>query len=116
MNLFSGIERLITERGSAAVLRDRILLIKEQNESLQGKITDLEAEVEVLKKKNAELAEKANPADEKHKIKWGCLKFEGDETLYCPGCYFNRRKKIPTSRIDSQMRYCAGCKGGIPSG
>jgi hypothetical protein len=51
-----------------------------------------------------------------YKMKWGCLVFEGDENLYCPGCYLDRGNKIPTSRANIGFRYCSACRASIPSG
>ncbi len=116
MNIFSEIDRLITEHASAAVLRERVALVKEQNDSLQKKVAELEMEVTALKIKNTELEDKLTSGQESYKMKWGCLIFEGDENLYCPGCYLDRGKKIPTSRFNIHKRFCSACKTRIPSG
>ena len=41
MSLFGNIEKLITEHGSAAVLRERIALAQEKHEALEKKLADL---------------------------------------------------------------------------
>jgi predicted nuclease with TOPRIM domain len=116
MSIFSEIDRLITERGSAAILRERVALVKEQNESLQKKVVTLEGEILALQKRNAELEKMVERPEASYTMKWGCLKFDGDEKLYCPACYLERRKKIPTSRVNSSRRYCSVCKVPIPVG
>jgi len=51
--------------------------------------------------------------EEKPRFKWGCYVFEGDEILYCPACFENRNKKIPTSRLNSKFRQCPSCKARL---
>lgn len=58
MSIFTEIERLITEHGSAAILKERVALAREQNEALAKKVGQLEAEVAELKKKNGDLESK----------------------------------------------------------
>jgi hypothetical protein len=49
MNVFSEIDRLITEHGSATILRERVALVREQNDALQKKVGELQSEVERLR-------------------------------------------------------------------
>ena len=49
MNIFDGIEKLINEHGSAAILRDHVALFKDQLSILKEKFAVLEAENQNLK-------------------------------------------------------------------
>lgn len=52
------IERLITEHGSAAILRERLGLASEQYAALEKKVAELQAEKERLESENSELKQK----------------------------------------------------------
>lgn len=121
------IERLINEHGSAAILKERLALASDQYAALEKKVSELQTENERLrldyeecKKQQRALDEKlshtSSPDASSYKMKWGCVLLEGDETLYCPSCYFGNNKKAPTSRVNSSSRFCAVCKTQIPSG
>ena len=49
MNIFGEIERLITEHGSATILRQRLELAKEQYSALENKVTELRSENDNLR-------------------------------------------------------------------
>ncbi len=51
------IERLITEHGSAAILRERLALAAEQYSALEKKVVELQAENKHLKSENSKLQE-----------------------------------------------------------
>jgi hypothetical protein len=55
VRLLDGIERLITEHGSAAILRERVALAREQYAALETKVADLERDNETLRSSNAGL-------------------------------------------------------------
>lgn len=57
MGLLDGIEKLITEHGSAAILRERIALAREQYAALEKKTSELQAENERLESSSAKLQE-----------------------------------------------------------
>jgi len=130
VGLLDGIEKLITEHGSAAILRERIALandkysaLQAENSSLKSQNAILKSENEALKLDNKKLQEQRQ--DEIHgtkpqewKMIYGCLKFDGDDkALYCPACFLDRGKKIPTSRnAGGRFRFCSACKTDIPAG
>ena len=55
MNIFDGIEKLITEHGSATILRERLSLASDQYASLERKITELETKTSELESENQRL-------------------------------------------------------------
>lgn len=55
MGLFDGIEKLITEHGSAAILKERITLAKEQYAALEKKLSDSDLQVKALESENQRL-------------------------------------------------------------
>jgi DNA-binding MarR family transcriptional regulator len=55
MALFDPIEKLITEHGSAAILRDHVALFKDQLAILKDKFATLQTENEALKAENQNL-------------------------------------------------------------
>jgi len=57
MGFLDSIERLITEHGSAAILRERISLANDQYALLEKKVSDLQSENECLKLDNSKLQE-----------------------------------------------------------
>jgi hypothetical protein len=118
MGLADAIGKLITEHGSAEILRAHLALIRDQaavidreNASLSTRLRDAEKKNESLTMELALLKR----TEEKPTMKWGCVVFEGDENLYCPACFYDRGRKIPTSRKGPGHRFCAVCKTDIPS-
>jgi len=48
MSIFGELERLITEHGSAMILRERLLLAKDQYEALEKEVSELHSENKAL--------------------------------------------------------------------
>lgn len=55
MGLLEGIDKLITEHGSAAILRERIALARDQYAALEARAADLQKENQHLNSVNTEL-------------------------------------------------------------
>jgi hypothetical protein len=55
MNLFDAFDRLITEHGSATIMRERLTLIRDQMQALEKKVADLQTENAALVERNGEL-------------------------------------------------------------
>jgi hypothetical protein len=55
MGLLDGIEKLITEHGSASILRERIAFAREQYSALESRVSELQRENERLNSANASL-------------------------------------------------------------
>ncbi|CAB1065507.1 hypothetical protein D1BOALGB6SA_10304 [Olavius sp. associated proteobacterium Delta 1] len=119
MGLVDLINKLITEHGSADILRDHLELIREKVKVLEKENTELKAHKEATEKKIEALSSDLNALrrnEQKPKMKWGCLVFDEDNTLYCPSCFYKEGKKIPTSRKNIKYRYCSVCRADIPAG
>lgn len=89
---------------------------------LQGVLIDARQQMleiqdryEALLRENKQLKEAAAPRD-RPTLFYGCYKFEGDDRLYCPGCYDSKGKKYVTSRLNSRFRQCTVCRVEIGSG
>jgi hypothetical protein len=100
MNLFDGLEKLINEHASAAVLRDHVALLKSQlskfesdasvlqSEKLefQIKLKTLQAEVDHLR---AEIKKHKQPANQFHEfsgVLWKRTEKGFERVPYCPEC------------------------------
>lgn len=126
MSLVDAISKLITEHGSADILRTHLALIRDQAAAIERENADLKKQLSDAEKKRKEQAEAVAALKDEldsmkrsaipPKMKWGCLTFEGDEVLYCPACFYNQGRKIPTSRKGIKYRYCAVCRTDIPAG
>lgn len=98
--------------------------IKNLLADLSSELADVKLEAAALKEQlatiqeeNALLKETASPLDEKPTgRKWGCYQFNGDDGLYCPGCWDSKRKKSSTTRIAGGFRICPVCKTTIGTG
>ncbi|MES2909868.1 MAG: hypothetical protein V4718_00680 [Pseudomonadota bacterium] len=90
---FGEIERLITEHGSATILKERIALLKDQFVLLESKVTHLEQENASLRTQNHELKEQTarQTVAEQYVEENGAL-FKKRPTggyvnaVYCPSC------------------------------
>ena len=111
MGLLENIQSLINEHGSSAILRERLLLLKEQMEKLVNEVADLnkkladsQAEIVELQK---QLSEKTVPEDYveykgalfKRKLSGGY-----NEAVFCPHC------KVPLGSVRNVLNYyCPRC-------
>lgn len=62
MGLFDGIEKLINEHGSAAILRERIQLANDQYAALEQKAAALQMQVKQLQAENVQLSQQLQQA------------------------------------------------------
>jgi len=77
----------------------------------------LKERIATLEEENAALKRAKASGDEKPiGRQWGCYKFEGDDGLYCPGCWDSKRLKASTTRATSRHRLCSVCQAPIGSG
>lgn len=84
---------------------------------LKLEAASLKEQIVTLQEENALLKKTTSTADEKPiGRKWGCYQFEGDDGLYCPGCWDSRRKKSSTTRVNTRFRHCPVCNAPIGSG
>jgi hypothetical protein len=107
MGLVDLVEKLINERGSAAVMEKRLVLIKEEAAALDKKNGELTREVERLSKENAELKKQlavSTKAEEFVEFEGAAFKRKPDGTfhhgIYCPIHH------LPASSIEDGFPYC----------
>jgi hypothetical protein len=106
MGLVDLIEKLINERGSAAVMEKRLMLIKEEAAALDKKNGELTRHVEFLEKDNSELRKKLAifaKAEEFVEFEGAAFKRKSDGAfhhgIYCPIHH------LPASSIEAGFPY-----------
>lgn len=45
--------------------------------------------------------------------KTGCYKFENEQGFFCPNCYDQTNSRMPTKRLNKQLRVCPTCRASI---
>lgn len=105
------------------VLRERVALAEQkfkdmeaENKALKDTVAALTAENAKLTAERDERAARDKAAEVRPTIKWGCYVFEGDEGMYCPGCYTSKGKRNLTTRLDTRQRQCTVCRVILGSG
>jgi hypothetical protein len=89
------LEKLVIEHGSAVVRGDHIALLREQRETLEKKVTELESENRSLKDQISKLERQLEAAS------------PPDEFIKCRGVLFRR---LPSGKIEEAV-YCWKCRG-----
>ena len=94
MGLLREIQNLLNEYGSSSVLRDRLLLIKEQTDQLADECRDLKMKLTQFEEENVKLKEqlKAQTITQEFVEYRGAFFKRGlsgayDPTVYCPSCH-----------------------------
>lgn len=94
MGLISAIEKLINEHGSAAIMKDRLVLIKEQAEVIEKQLIDTQKENATLKTKITDLETKLaywTKRDEFVEGRGALFKRKPEGNyhvcVYCPKCF-----------------------------
>lgn len=130
MNPLTLLEKTINERGSSVILLQCLALVKEQFADTELRLknaledalndaTEAHSLISILKRENDILKQDNEIHNRKkdYSIRYSCLLFHDNPSiLFCPKCFFDHNKKIPTSRKSSKFRYCPVCKSDIPSG
>ncbi len=110
--LFTGLEKLITEHGSATILKERIVQLREEFDRLKDKHDSLERDNERLK---AEV-ERLGKALEKEAIPNEYIEHRGvlfrrlpngniQDEVYCPSC------KCTMGSLEGELPYrCSKCR------
>lgn len=121
--MIDSVRNILSDLASGKIKDERITLLADQLRDTERKLVDATGEISLLQSKIVELETIVENLEAKsknreviHKMKWGCIILEGDENLYCPACFIDRGKKVPTSRKSTRERFCASCKTAIPSG
>jgi hypothetical protein len=108
MGLFDGLEKLITEHGSAAILKERIALAKDQYAAVEKRVGELQAENSRLREQNKKLEAQvassalADPCPRCRKRAYELLDSKADpvfgdlgasrRTYKCSSCAFSESK------------------------
>jgi len=110
--LFNGIEKLITEHGSAAILKERIAQLREHVENLQKENDRLQDENRQLENENEDLRQQL----EQESVPDQFVKHRGmlfrrlpngniQDEVYCPAC------KIPMMSLEGLLPFrCSTCE------
>lgn len=112
MGLMDMIERAINEHGSAAILRERILLIREQAQLTEAENVRLREENQCLQRRVLELEAQVNARrqqDEYVECRGALFKRKPTggfhEAVYCPQC------RLPMSSLQDVIPFrCGNCK------
>jgi len=115
MDLFAALEKVITEHGSASVLRDHLALIRDQAKAVEAENARLKkrvAELEVvIQKLGVELRAKA-VADEFVLHRGAAFKRDGKggylQMVFCPHCH-----KVTSSTFDELPFACVPSCGWV---
>jgi hypothetical protein len=115
MELISLIEKAINERGTAAIMKERLVLIKEQAEVVDKQLVDTQKENATLKAKVTEIEGQIAYWTKRNEFVEGRgtlfkRKSEGDyhKCVYCPKCFGPM-----TSLLDKTPFRCGICKTGV---
>jgi len=115
MGLFADTERLITEHGSAAILRERLALIADQAKAQEKQLADALHRITQLEQENAQLRAKVTArarADEFVEHRGALFKRKPDgsyhHAVYCPICH-----KPTGSLIDEMVYSCTESCGWV---
>lgn len=109
--LFAAIEKLITEHGSASILRERVDALREQFERVEQEKDRLQAEnkelIDQVRELQGELQKKAVPDEymEHRGVLFRRVSGSIQDEAYCPEC------KIPmTSLMGATPLRCSKCR------
>jgi hypothetical protein len=94
MDLVTAIDKLITEHGSASILRDHLALLRDQAKVLEKENTDLKKRVSELETLSSDLASQLHSKTKREEF----IEYRGaafrrmpdgsfDETALCPHCH-----------------------------
>ena len=111
MDLVNALDKLITEHGSATILRDHLALVRERAQALEKENTDLKKRVTELEKLSSDLASQLQ-SKKKHEefVEYRGAAFRRlpdgsfDHTALCPHCH-----KGMTSLMGQLPYRCGKC-------
>jgi hypothetical protein len=124
-DIIYGINNAITLVGRLREVSKNIAEIQFKNllADLSGELADAKLQIADLKERLAIQAQEIqalkradpNARQKPSGTKWGCYRFDGDDGLYCTGCYDSKGLKSRTNRVDSRSRSCPVCRAVIGS-
>jgi hypothetical protein len=87
---------------------------------LSSLTNELIAEINALKTKVAMLSRQPTTAEQTPEAgtpitceKSGCYKFDNEQGFFCPNCYDQFGSRVPTKRLNKQLRVCPNCRASI---
>jgi hypothetical protein len=87
---------------------------------LSSLTNELIAEINTLKTKVATLTRQPIAAEQSTDTgapsiceKSGCYKFDSEQGFFCPNCYDQSGSRVPTKRLNKQLRVCPNCRASI---
>ena len=115
MGLLDAIDKLIKERGSAAIMQERLNLLRDQAQALEKKLAEFQTENDALKKRVGELEAQIavkTARDEFVECRGALFKKKATsgyhEAVYCPDC------RSPMMSLDKELPFhCSPCKRSI---
>lgn len=105
--------RALAAEGEWAELDARITELGETLAAARLEADRLQERMATLETENRTLKQAGAGSDEPVEVKNGCYRFDGDDALYCPLCWDNKRHRARTTRISSRQRVCATCRSPI---
>ncbi|SEP08464.1 hypothetical protein [Aquisalimonas asiatica] len=99
--------------GERAALDARITELGAKLDAARREADQLQERIASLESENRTLKQAAAGSDEPVEVKNGCYRFDGDDALYCPLCWDNKRHKARTTRISSRQRVCGTCRSPV---
>ncbi len=102
----------------AAIKRAQLLLnnasTSNNNAEITGLLQSLSTELENINTFAHQLnTEQASTSQVTPETKSGCYVFADEKGFFCPHCYDNTGTKVPTKRMNSQLRVCPSCRTSI---
>ena len=108
--------REISKKVSEAEFKNLLADLSNELADAKLKIASLKEQLVTQAEEISELKRTASNASPKPSVQWDCYKFEGEDGLYCTGCYDSKGLKSRTNRLNTKFRLCPVCKAQIGAG
>ncbi|NUM52987.1 MAG: hypothetical protein HUU46_05025 [Candidatus Hydrogenedentes bacterium] len=111
MGLFEGLEKLLNEHGSAAILKERISLANDKYSALEARVQSLSSENEALCIENNQFRKQIRDLEEKlarsetnsYLFKYG-IYWDSTGNPFCPRCRLPVSNIVWTTHINCQIK------------
>jgi hypothetical protein len=94
------------------MFKDQVVILEKQLDSLSSDDETPKSVKQKLEQVNQELKSKIEQRKQAadYEMELGYVTFHGDETLYCPKCFLDKSRKLPTVRQGRRFRKCSVCQ------